>query len=46
MTESQDPVDELLDAYFDYLEGVGEEPSIDHLTGEQRAEAEQLIASL
>ena len=46
MTEPQDPVDELLDAYFDYLEGVGEEPSLDHLTGEQRAEAEQLIASL
>jgi hypothetical protein len=46
MTESQDPVDELLDAYFDYLEGVGEEPSLDHLTTEQRAEAERLIASL
>jgi hypothetical protein len=46
MTESQDPVDELLDAYFDYLEGVGEVPSLDHLTTEQRAEAERLIASL
>ncbi len=46
MTEPQDPVDELLDAYFDYLEGVGEEPSLDHMTSEQRAEAEQLIASL
>lgn len=46
MTEPQDPVDELLDAYFDYLEGVGEEPSLDHLTSEQRAEAEQLISSL
>jgi hypothetical protein len=46
MTEPRDPVDELLDAYFDYLEGVGEEPSLDHLTTEQRAEAEQLIASL
>lgn len=46
MTELQDPIDELLDAYFDYLEGVGEEPSLDHLTSEQRAEAEQLISSL
>lgn len=46
MTEPQDRVDELLDAYFDYLEGVGEEPSLDHLTSEQRAEAEQLISSL
>lgn len=46
MTEPQDPVDELLDAYFDYLEGVGDEPSLDHLTSEQRAEAEQLISSL
>lgn len=46
MTEPLDPVDELLDAYFDFLEGVGEEPSLDHLTAEQRAEAEQLISSL
>ena len=46
MTEPRDPVDELLDAYFDYLEGVGEEPSLDHLTSELRAEAKQLISSL
>jgi hypothetical protein len=46
VTQPLDPVDELLDAYFDYLEGVGEEPSLDHLSDEQRAEAEQLIASL
>lgn len=46
MTQPLDPVDEFLDAYFDCLEGVGEEPSLDHLTPEQRAEAERLIASL
>lgn len=46
MTEPRDPVDEVLDAYFDYLEGSGEEPSLDHLSDEQRAEAERLIASL
>jgi hypothetical protein len=46
VTQPLDPVDQFLDAYFDYLEGVGEEPSLDHLNPEQRAEAEQLIASL
>lgn len=46
MTQPLDPIDELLDEYFDYLEGIGEEPSLDHLTDEQRSEAEQLIASL
>ena len=46
MTEPRDLVEEILDAYFDYLEGLGEEPSLDHLSDEQRAEAEQLIASL
>lgn len=46
MTQPPDPVSELLDAYFDYLEGMGEEPSLDRLNDEQRAEAEQLIASL
>lgn len=46
MTEPLDRVEELLDAYLDYLEGLGEEPSLDHLGEEERAEAEQLIASL
>jgi hypothetical protein len=46
VTEPLDPVDELLDAYFDFVEGVGEEPSLDHLTAEQRAEAGRLISSL
>jgi len=46
VTQPLDPVDELLNAYFDYVEGIGEEPSFDHLSDEQRAEAEQLIASL
>lgn len=46
MTPPIDPVDEVLDAYFDYLEGIGEEPALDHLSDEQRAQAERLIASL
>ena len=46
MTEPLDPVDELLNTYFDYLEGVGDEPSMDHLTSEQRTEVEQFISSL
>jgi len=46
VTQPQDPIEELLDAYFDYLEGIGEEPSLEHLSDEQRGEAEQLIASL
>jgi hypothetical protein len=46
VTEPLDPVDTLLDAYFDFLEGAGEEPSLDDLTPEQRAEAEQLMSSL
>lgn len=46
MTHDFDPVNEVLDAYFDFLERGGDEPSLDHLTPTQRAEAERLIASL
>lgn len=46
MTQPHDPVEEFLDAYFDYLEGIAEEPSMALLTGEQRDEADQLVASL
>jgi hypothetical protein len=46
MTHDIDPVDEVLDAYFDFLEHGGDEPSLDHLTPADRAEADQLIASL
>ncbi|MDF1596175.1 MAG: hypothetical protein P1T08_08765 [Acidimicrobiia bacterium] len=46
MTHDFDPVDEVLDAYLDFLEHGGDEPSLDHLTATQRAEAERLIASL
>ncbi|MCP4384707.1 MAG: hypothetical protein GY798_25390 [Hyphomicrobiales bacterium] len=46
MTTNPDPVDAVLDAYFDYLEGTGDEPSLDQLDPDDWAVAEQLIASL
>ncbi|HVE92052.1 MAG TPA: hypothetical protein VNE62_07105 [Actinomycetota bacterium] len=46
MTERRDPVEEVLDSFFDHLEGGGAEPSLDHLTPDERAEAEQLIGSI
>jgi hypothetical protein len=45
MTEN-DRVEEVLDAFFDHVENDGPEPSLDHLTPDERAEAEQLLASL
>lgn len=46
MTSNNDQVVEALDAYFEYLENGGEEPSLDHLNPTDRAEANQLINSL
>src|SRR5688500_3737497 len=46
MTHPYDAVDEALDAYFAFLEGIAEEPRLDHLCYNERTEAEQLIASL
>jgi hypothetical protein len=46
MTQPNDAVDTAIQAYLDYLEGVAEEPSLEGLTPEERAELEQLIDSL
>lgn len=43
---TSDPVDEVVQAYLDYLEEGAPEPSLDHLTPEDRALAKDLIDSL
>lgn len=43
---THDPVDEVIQAYLDYLEKGAPEPSLDHLTADQRQLAEDLINSL
>lgn len=43
---TNDPVDAVIEAYIDFLDGGGEEPVLDHLTSAERALAEELIASL
>jgi hypothetical protein len=40
---ANDPVDAVLTAFLNHLENGGPEPSLDHLTPEDRAEAEDLI---
>lgn len=41
-----DPVDEVIHAYLDHLEGDAPEPSLDHLAPEERVLAQDLINSL
>jgi hypothetical protein len=41
---ANDPVDAAIAAYMNYLENDGPEPSLDHLTDEQRREALELIS--
>lgn len=43
---TNDPVDAVMASYIDFLDGGGEEPVLDHLTPEERALADELIASL
>ncbi len=40
---TNDPVDAVLTGFLNHLENGGSEPSLDHLTPEDRAEAEDLI---
>jgi hypothetical protein len=37
------PVDEVIAAFLDHLENGGPEPSLDHLTQDERTEASELI---
>ena len=46
MTESDDRIDAVVEAFMDHLEGVGEAPALDELDPDERARAEQLISSL
>jgi hypothetical protein len=46
MTKPNDRVDQVIDAFLDYLEGQRDEPTLDHLTDDERAEARRLIASI
>jgi hypothetical protein len=46
MTESDDRVDEVVEAFIDHLEGLGEAPALDDLDADERARAEVLISSL
>lgn len=46
MTQSDDRIDAVIEAFLDFLDGVGDEPSLDHLDDDERARAERLIASL
>src|SRR4051812_34690102 len=46
MTESDDRIDAVIEAFLDYLHGNGEEPSLEDLDTQERTRAEGLIASL
>lgn len=46
MTNHSDPVDTVVLAFLDYLEGAGPRPALDHLTDRDRWRAEALMDSL
>jgi hypothetical protein len=46
MTESDDRVDAVVEAFMDHLEGLREAPVLDDLDSGERARAEELISSL
>ena len=46
MTEPTDRVDALVDAFLDFLEGRGDEPTFDNLSPDERQQAEELIRSM
>jgi hypothetical protein len=46
MTESDDRVDAVVEAFLQHLEGLSEAPALDDLDADERARAEALIGSL
>lgn len=46
MTASNDRVHTVIEAFLDYLDGTSDEPSFDDLDTQERARAEEMIASL
>ena len=46
MTESDDRVDAVVEAFMDHLEGLSEAPALDDLGADERARAEALMGSL
>lgn len=46
MTESDDRVDAVVEAFLEHLEGLSEAPALDDLDADERARAEALIGSL
>jgi hypothetical protein len=46
MSKKIDPVDDVLLAFLDYLEGTADRPTLDHLTAPDRERAQRLIDSL
>jgi hypothetical protein len=46
MTESDDRVDAVVEAFMDHLEGLSEAPALDGLDSDERVRAEALISSL
>jgi hypothetical protein len=46
MTESDDRVDAVVEAFMDHLDGLSEAPALDDLESDERARAEALISSL
>lgn len=46
MTKHDDHVGAVIQAFLDYLEGIAERPTLDHLTDEERRDAEALMESL
>jgi hypothetical protein len=46
MTESDDRVDAVVEAFMEHLEGLSEAPALDDLDADERARAEALIGSL
>jgi hypothetical protein len=46
MTKHDDHVVAVIQAFLDHLEGIAERPTLDHLTDEERRDAEALMESL
>lgn len=46
MSKKTDPVDDVMLAFLDYLEGAAARPTLDHLTEHDRARAQRLMNSL
>ncbi len=46
MSKKTDPVDDVMLAFLDYLEGAAERPTLDHLTEQDRERAQRLMNSL